>query len=106
MVFFKEGQAIARGGNVSMQDATDTAQTSPLALTTSIATLEIPTNAVAVVLRTPTAAIRVGVDADLSDGYALLPAAEKHRIPCADGNALYVRTDSGSDNLTFYFEIA
>lgn len=104
-VKFKQGQVIAFGGRAVMKDATATPQTSPVTVDTDGITLAIPTGALAVNLYVSTTPVRVGVDADLSDGYAILAAGLVHRLPVADGESLTIKTGSGSDDMTFWFEI-
>lgn len=106
-VKFVQGNAISLGGKVTMRDATTVPQESPLAISDAAAvTLEIPSGAVAINMCTLQQSIRVAVDSGFANGYALLPAAQVHRIPCADEQPLYVKTESGVDSLTFWFEIA
>ncbi|RPH90605.1 MAG: hypothetical protein EHM72_18980 [Calditrichaeota bacterium] len=105
-VKFVQGNAVSLGGRVVMRDATTIPQESPLDIDTDAVTLAVPSGAVAVNMCTLQQSFKVAVDSGFAKGYALLPSAQVHRIPCADQQPLYVKTESGADSLTFWFEIA
>lgn len=97
-------QVIQTANCTAMQDASDTPNKSPLAITTSITTIEIPENAAEIVLKS-SVDIRIGVDADLSDGYYVAAANEGKTFGCASMDQIFVRGDSESGTLNFFFNI-
>lgn len=105
-VMFKQGQVVQAGGRAVMRDATGTPQESPLSINTSGVTLAVPTGAVAIVLYTAAQNAILAVDSGYANGYMTLVKGVTHRIPCADGQPLYVKAAADTDNLNFYFEIS
>jgi hypothetical protein len=94
------------GTHVRMNDATGTPVESPVALTDSITTINVPDTA-AEMFVSGAVAFRFGVDDDLSDGYTRVPADVGLVIPVAKTDTLYFRDDGDNGNLSFFFiEIA
>lgn len=86
------------------RDATATPQESPLALTDSITTIAVPTNAAEFVI-IPAVAIRIGVDSSLANGYAVIPANTPFTYGCARTRSIYVRDNGTNGNLNFWFNL-
>lgn len=93
---------ITTSAGIVTQDATPSPQKSPLAITTTVTTLTLPSNAAEVVLKSDVA-IRVSEEATAADHYWLQSAGVPTAYGMANTSTLYVRTDSGSGTLYFYF---
>lgn len=93
---------IMTGVGIATQDATGTPQKSPLAFTTGVTTIEVPTNAAEIVLK-PSVALRISEEATVSDRYFVIGAGTTMAIGVADTDTIYVAGDSASGTLNFYF---
>ncbi len=91
-------------------DATGTPLTSPLSFTTGVTTLVVPAAAVQLTL-TPSAALRISEEPTAAANYYVIPANTTVTVPCmtprldgvtTTGN-LYIKGDSGSGTVNFFF---
>ena len=102
-----DGHPIQDGAYTLFQDGTATPQISPLAITTALKTIAIPSNAVKAFFRVRGCAMRFGaganLDATADDGYALLADGESIEVPCSKGNTVYFKADTGTGNVDFFF---
>ena len=93
-----------RGNKVSTVDGATSPVSSPLAVdTTTIKTLTVPSNAVALVI-SASVALRVSEDSDMSS-YFVLPADTPLVLDVANEDYVYVRGDSASGSCYFIFQL-
>jgi len=92
--------AMQFGSFLQTSDATDTPVTSPATVTTGT-TLTVPQNAVQVTLSS-SAALRISELSDVST-YFVLPANATITIDLTRLSLLYLKQDSGSCTVQFYF---
>ncbi len=88
------------GSGIQTQDSTASPVTSPATVTTGT-TLTVPINASAIVLYT-SAALRVS-ELSTTTGYFVVPAANSIEIDVARMGSIYLKQDSGSCTVQFYF---
>ena len=86
---------------IKTEDATSTPQESPLAYTTAVTTIEIPTNAAEFNLN-PSTSLRVSEEVAMGS-YFVIDAGSWHTIPVGKTDTLYIAGDSASGTLQFYF---
>ena len=93
-----------RGNKISTVDGAASPVSSPLAVdTTTIKTLTVPSNAVALVI-SASVALRVSED-DEMNSYFILPADTPVVLDVANEDYVYVRGDSASGNCYFIFQL-
>lgn len=85
------------------QDATATPQSSPLAYTDAVTTIEVPARGAEVVLR-PTTQLRVSEDSTMAR-YFLIDAGLDTALPLGRMARFYVTRDATSGNLHFRFNL-
>ncbi len=100
----KDGSArvaqVASG--IATQDATTVAQTSPLAYTAAaIITIAVPTNAAELILK-PSTDLRISEQSTMVRYYVMDGGSEKV-VPLGRTDNLYIKGDSASGTLNFYF---
>jgi hypothetical protein len=88
---------------ISTQDATGSPQVSPLAITTGVTTIAVPTNAVEMVV-TSSVVLRVSELLAMTR-YFTIAANQTQVIPLARTDLLYVRGDSSAGTLSFNFNL-
>ena len=103
------GTPIQVGGRISTQDATGTPKVSPLALTTGVTTLTVPTNAIGIDLTAESDDICYGDNSTLDAsspadgaGCSLLYEGSNKIKPCGAMTSFYVR--ARNDNAVLFFD--
>ena len=104
-----QNTSIQVASNIVTQDAEGTPNVSPIAAqSTTPEELVIPTNAVVLVINTVGQILRVGdnstLDGTVGDGYFNIADGGTRTIPCADGNSIWIRSDTSTTVVSFYFE--
>jgi len=92
---------IPTGTSIQTFDATASSQDSPLAVSNSVITIAIPTNAAEIVFK-PSAAMRVSEVVGMGT-YFVVAADVTHAFGVARMDNIYVIRDSGDLTLNFYF---
>lgn len=92
---------ILTGTGILTADITASPKNSPLSIDTNVVTFAIPTNAAEMVVLSDVA-IRIGEAVAVST-YFKLPANTILALPLSGVDNIYLRTDSGSGTLQFYF---
>ncbi|HEX9059102.1 MAG TPA: hypothetical protein VF941_02890 [Clostridia bacterium] len=86
------------------QDATGTPITSPKTVSSSVITLIVPTNAIAIVIICGTNLVRVSEDSAVAN-YAVLPSNVPVEFPVTQQNNVYLLRDGASDaTVQFFFK--
>lgn len=105
----KNSVPIQNSVRILEQDASTNAKVSPTALSTAPIAFQPPDRAINMVFQ-GAAAIRYGTNSFLdgtgvNKGYNIGAASTQVSIPCLDGNPIYVRAETGSTTLYFFFEL-
>lgn len=95
--------AIQTGSSFTNADATGTPQTSPLAYTTGVYTIVVPTAAFELILM-PTTDLRVGTEVTVAT-YDIVKANTKEAIGVANMQTIYIQRDASNGTLYFRFNI-
>ena len=96
-------------GTIREHDAAASAVVSPVTVASGIQTITVPELALVLVLKCDKA-FRYGTNATLDGsaagkGYKKAAADTDVRIPCATADAIYVKPDSYSAEIDFFFEM-
>ncbi len=91
------------GSSFSTQDATTSAKTSPLAVSSVVIAITVPDRAVEFIVN-PSADMRISDVSDAST-YDVIAAGTKESIPCARMQTIYVVRNSGDLTLNFRFTL-
>lgn len=95
---------IPSGNGILTADISGSPKLSPLAITTGVTTIAVPMNAAEMVIYSDVA-VRIGEALALSS-YFTIPATTAWVIPLAHSDNVYLRADSGTGTLQFYFVTA
>lgn len=103
--------SIQEGSWTKFQDATGTPQVSPLATTTALKTILVPTGAVKCVIHptfaTTTDWLLVGLgsalDATAGNGYARVFHGGSIELPCAGKDNIYWKSSASNATVDFFF---
>jgi hypothetical protein len=89
------------GTKFTTSDATSSPQNSPLAITTAVTTIAVPTDAAEMVIM-GTVALRVSEIVGMTT-YDFIPANQREVIPVARMDNVYIKADSTTGSLNFRF---
>jgi hypothetical protein len=93
--------AMQSGNGFQTQDDTDTPQTSPLAYSSSVITIKVPTAAIEMILF-PTTDLLVSDVANMAT-YDLITGDTKESLPCAGQRYIYLKRSTVDGSLRFRF---
>ena len=107
-----DNQVIQVAAKIKTQDNEVTPNVSPLTVDTASGDeIVIPANAAILILRPFDEAVRFGensatLDGSADNGYNKIPAGQAQAIACANGDSVFVKSDSATDcELHFHFEM-
>lgn len=92
----------ALGNGFVTQDGAATPVGSPLAMTGSVQTLTVPTNATSITINPTTAVVKVSEDSTMSV-YFTVPVGVSQTFPCARQEYVYLEGTS-ADVVNFFFD--
>lgn len=96
-------KAIQAGNSIQTSDATASPNNSPLAFTSAVTTLVVPINALELVV-TPSTALQVSELVAMGT-YNVISAGTTMAFGVAGMSKFYIKADSSSGTLQFYFVI-
>lgn len=98
------GYEVSTARGFTCTDASGTPKTSPYSATTTEASIVFPENAVELVITNTSQDLRIAPSSTgTASAYAIIPAGTGEVIQMGEGGAVYLKGDSATASVSFYF---